>query len=213
MDVPALISTLNDYGFEDTDTIRKTADLQAVIWDIEGRKAWPFLGQTISLTFDGVSGVPTNLPTDVRASKRMKNMAGGRISPIREDDLEDIIGTNYSMVDTPRFYYFEDGQWKLWPVPPSSTVVRWKYVRWSAAITDTSAETAILIPKFFHGETIIPLTLARLYARDDDPEMASYYGQLGENGLSKMSDAVFKSQFDQPDFVRVTDPDDWDFFN
>lgn len=211
MDVPALLSVLNDYGFEDTNTTRKVADIQAAIWDIEGRRAWPFLGQTINLAFSGSSGVPTNLPVDVRASKRMKNLAGGRITPIREDDLEDIIGTNYSMSDTPRVYYYEDGQWKLWPIPPSSTVVRWKYVRWSAAITEATVESGILIPKYFHESTIVPLTLSRLYARDDDPEMASYYGQVGENGIALMVDTVFRQQIDQPDFVRITDPDDFDF--
>jgi hypothetical protein len=212
MDVSEILSELGENGFTDTGLTTKVAKIQAAIWEIEGHKPWPFLEKSIDLSFAGSSGVASNLPTDVRATIRLKDLVTGtRLMPLRLDDFEDAVGLNHSLAGNPTLYYFEGGQLKVWPLPAASTGrVKMRYVRWSAEITESSVESDILIPKQFHGSVIVPLALSKLYLQEDDAELSLAYKGLADEALVKMEAALFPQQFDRPDFVHVLDPDDYD---
>lgn len=214
MNIPALIDLLDEYGFADSDSGLKLQAIQGAIWEIEGLKPWPFLEASVDLNFDGSSGVATNLPADFRAALRLKDLlTGDRILPVRLDDAEDHIGKDYTEVGTPAFYYFEGGQLKVWPLPEAGSArLRLKYLRWSAAITESSPESAILIPKYYH-EAILYGSLLRLLDSEDDPELSVRFQGHYETQIERMSTTLFQLQFDRPDSIAITDPDDWDFFH
>ena len=215
MDVPAILNLLNEDGFSDADTDRKVAAIQGAIWEIEGLKPWPFLETSVDLNFDGLSGTPTNLPANFRASLRLKDLSTGyRVLPVRLDDAEDYIGKEYTATGDPSFYYFEGGQLKVWKLPVSgSGRLRWKYLRWSDAITESTAESSILIPKVYH-EAIQYGSLLRLLDAEDDPELSARFQGHYEARIAQMETTLFQLQFDRTDHIVVTDPDDydWDFF-
>lgn len=213
MDVAALTALLDEYGFADASSGLKLQAIQATIWEIEGLKPWPFLETFIALNFSGSSGTATNLPSNFRYALRLKDLStGARILPVREEDAEDAIGLDYTESGDPSFYYFEGGQLKVWPLPPSSTGrVRLKYGRWSAPIIATSPEADILIPKYYH-EAILYGTLLRLLDSEDDPELSVRFQGHYESQLERMATTLFQLQFDRPDHIQVTDPDDWSFF-
>lgn len=213
MTVPEILDELTDHGFEDTDLDRKVEIIQAVIWDAEGRKAWPFLEKALNLNFDGISSVPSNFPADLRAALRLRDLTlNRRIMPLRLDDAEDRMGKNDAESGDPSFYYFEGSQLKVWRVPPSATArMKFRYIRWSDEITAVTVESGILIPKQFHRSVIVNGSLAALYEMEDDPEISSRYDARYEGGLERMEAAVFPQQFDRHDHIHVLDPDDWDY--
>jgi len=214
MDVSEMISALGDHGFADTLSSTKVRELQNAIWQIEATEQWPFLETTLDLDFDGTSPVATNMPSGGwHASMRVKDLVAQRRIPFsRLDDFEDMVGTNYDEVGDPQLYYFEGGQLKFWPIPPASTDrVKWRYIKVSAEITDSTVESAIPLPKHHH-ELIVVKALAKLYRMEDDLELASYFEGASGELMQRMKDNLFRQQIDQPDYVRVLDWDDYDYF-
>lgn len=210
--VPTLITALGDYGFSDSSNTEKVRALQGAIWAIERRKPWPFLEATVNLNFDGSSATATDMPSYVRAVLKMRNRSTGqRIMPKRLDDFEESLTTSAdeSLSGEPLFYYVEAGTVKVWPIPPSSTDrVSMKYLQWSAAIDENSAESDILIPPR-HFEVILFGALMRLMDKEDDPELAARFEVQFQQGIEEMVEDTFHQQWDEPDFVHVLDPDDY----
>lgn len=208
-----MISALGDHGFADTTVTAKVREIQNAIWQIEATNQWPFLETVLNLNFDGSSAVPTNLPSagTWRASLRMKDLGTGRrITFSRLDDFEDMVGTNQAQSGSPSLYYFEAGQLKLWPVPPSgSGTVKWTYTRVSPEITENTTESGILIPKAHH-ELIVVKALAKLYRMEDDLELSQFFEGASQELQLRMQDDVMRQQLDQPDFIRVIDADEYD---
>ncbi len=213
MDIATLIDLLDEFGFADSDSGLKLQAIQGAIWQIEGIKPWPFLETFTTLDFSGSSGVATNLPVDLRYTLRLKDLStGARILPVREEDAEDHIGLDYTLNGDPSFYYFEGIQLKVWPLPVSSTGrVRLKYGRWSGAVSAASPETDILIPKQYH-EAILYGALLRLLDSEDDQELSVRFQGHYETWIEQMATTLFQRQFDRPDSIVITDPDDWSFF-
>lgn len=210
MDVSEMITDLGDHGFTDSSTNTKLRVLQDTIWEIEGLRPWPFLETSINLTFDGSSGLATNFPANFRSALMLKDAGSGvRLDPLDQSDLEDIVGTQLTRVGAPVYYYSEGERLKLWPVPPSGTTVRMRYIRFSDEIAQGTLEDAILIPKRHH-RVIVLGALIRLYDMEDDPELAARFQQHYESRLERMVEDLFRKQFDRPEYVRVTDPDSWD---
>lgn len=212
MDVSEILTELGENGFTDTGLATKIAKIQAAIWEIEGHKPWPFLEKSIDLDFAGSTGVASNLPTDVRATLRLKDLTTGRrIMPMRLDDFEDRVGVNHSLAGNPTLYYFEGGQLRVWPLPEASTGrLKLRYIRWSDEVDESSVEADILIPKQFHGSVIVPSALSKLYLQEDDAELSAAYKALADEAILKMEAALLPQQFDQPDFIHVLDPDEYD---
>lgn len=207
-----VLQDLDDFGFTDLDTTTKVAAIQSAIYDIESREAWPFLEASIDLTFDGTSGIPTNFPTDTfRATLKVKNPnTGVRLRWMRLDDFEEFVGTSYTEGGDPVLYYFEGNTLKVWRIPAAGTTVRMKYIQTSAAINESSPDSAILIPKRYK-RAILYGALIDLNDLDDDPDIAARNQQKFEAIIARMQAEVFRQQYDQPDYVHPTDPDDWDY--
>lgn len=210
MTVNDLMLALDDYGYEDTGTTRKVEKIQAAIWAIERREAWPFLQTSVDLTFSGNTQLPDTQPVRFRAGLRAKDLTTTtRLEAVRLEDAEDYIGVNYTTTGDPRIYYFEGGKLKVWPQPPAGRVVRFKYVQRSAPITASSTEADILIPSE-HYEAILLGALMRLSVMEDDEEIAAAIAPLFEQAVAEMVADVMPEQFDRTDYIHVFDPDDWD---
>jgi hypothetical protein len=212
MDVAEMITDLGDHGFTDTGTLTKVRVLQDTIWEIEGLRPWPFLETSINLSFDGTSGLATNFPSNFRSALRMKNTSSGvLLEPVDAAfDLEEIVGTQITLVGSPEVYYSEAEQLKLWPVPSNGITVRMRYIKWSDAITSSSPATAISVP-VRHHRVIVLGALVRLYDMEDDPELAARFEGHFEKRIEKMVEDLFRKQYDRPEHIRVTDPDSWDY--
>lgn len=215
MDVQGIISELDDHGFADTSTTRKIAVIQDVIWQIEGVKPWPFLQNNWTLTWDGSSGLPSNWATlspAFRASVRLKDLGtGARIMPVREDEFEDSVGVNYSQGGSPRLYYFAGDQLNVWPVPAAGSTAKLVGTRWSDPISQASTESDILIPRYFHRGLIVNGALQRLYAMEDDTELAPVFQSYQQEAMDLATETLFTKQYDRRDRIRVIDPDSWDY--
>lgn len=210
MDVSEMITDLGDHGFTDASTTTKLRVLQDAIWEIEGLRPWPFLETSTNLSFDGSSGLATNFPANFRSALLLKNADSGlRLEPVDQTDLEDHVGTQLTKVGAPVYYYPEAERLKLWPVPPSGTTVRMRYLRFSDEIEQATLESAILIPKRHH-RVIVLGALIRLYDMEDDPELAARFQSHYESRLERMVEDLFRKQYDRSEYVRVTDPDSWD---
>lgn len=207
-----MLSDLGDHGFTDTDTNTKVRMLQDSIYKIEAAQPWPFLETTLNLNFDGTNAAPTNTPADLKqALHSVSLITNARVLPLRQDDLEDRISGQFTLSGNPSYYYFDGPALKFWPVPPAGTgTVRFRYIKFSAPINSASLETAILIPPRHH-RVIVVGALMSLYDMEDDTDLSVRYEQYFNEGLQRMELELLRQQYDQPDYVRVTDPDDWDF--
>lgn len=211
MDSAQFLAELGEYGFLDTDLNQKVRKIQAAVWDIESRKPWPFLETSALLDFAGGSDVSSTSTADLRQVIRARDLTTGRrLTPLRLDDAEDVIGTALTEAGDPRVYYFEGSQLKFWPLPTVSTGrIKLRYIRRSPAISDSSTEAAYLIPARHH-EAILLGALYRLYDMEDDVELAARFQSHYEKRIAEMEADLFKQQYDLPDFIHVIDPDDWD---
>lgn len=215
MNVSDMISELDDHGFADVSATRKIAILQDTIWQLEGIKPWPFLVTQWSLTFDGTTGVPSNwasLTPPFRASMRLRDMTtGSRLGAVRVEEADDRIGNGTANSGDPYMYYFVGSQLNVWPIPPSGRVLQLRGTQWSTPITSATLEAQILIPKYFHRGLIVNGALQRLYAMEDDTELAPVFQSYQSAAMDLATEVLFKQQYDRMDHVRVTDPDSWTF--
>ena len=209
MDAAAFFDAAQDYGFTDLSNDTLLRALQGSVDSIERMRPWPFLEAVATLTFAGASGTPVTAPPRLRAMLRAKDLAAGtRPKPIRLDDFEDMVGTSYDEAGNPRVYFMQAGVLNFWPLPPSSTTIRVLFLQFSARLTETSVEADFLITAR-HWEAILFGMLRRLYDQQDDPELAATMAQQRDQLVSDMVEDLMKWQFDEPDFVRLTDPEDW----
>lgn len=216
MDVSAIISDLDDHGFADTSSTRKLAVIQDVIWQVEGILPWPFLRQSWTLNFDGTSPVPSNwntLTPAFRNSIRLKDLNNGRrVMPVREEEWADRSATSFAVAGNPEIYYFGDaGALSVWPVPVAGYSLWLQGTRWSDPINTSTTESQILIPKYFHRGLIVNGALQRLYAMEDDTELAPVFQSYQQAAMELATETLLKQQYDRRDHIKVIDPDSWDF--
>jgi hypothetical protein len=205
------ISELNDHGFTDTGTTRKLGMLNDTLWDIYSREPWPFLEKEATLHFDGSSAAPTDQPSDFRAvTDLVRGSDGGPVGHIRMDELKKQFGTDLVSVGVPVYFYFRKNALRLWKVPASSETAILGYIHTPPAITDASADSAILLPTQ-HARAAVLGTLYKLYDLEDDPELAVRFQQQYEARIQSMRADVWTLQFDRPDHIQVIDPDDYDY--
>jgi hypothetical protein len=215
MQMADIFSELDDHGFDDVSPTRMLAVVQDTVWQLEGLKPWPFLGTVWTLNFDGTHSFPSNwasLTPTPRASSRLKDLSNGRrILPVREEEFEDLVGMNYTQIGNPTYYYFIGSQLNVWPIPAAGATLRMSGYQWSAPLTTSSPESAFLIPPQFHRSLIVNGALQRLYAMEDDTELAPLFQSYQSDSLEMAVEALFKQQYDRGDRVRVTDADSWEF--
>jgi hypothetical protein len=131
--------------------------------------------------------------------------------PVLEEEFEDQVGTNYTQPGSPELYYFVGDQLNVWPVPRAGAALKLVGSRWSDPISDASLESDILIPRYFHRGLIVNGALQRLYAMEDDTELAPVFQAYQGAAMDLATEALFTKQYDRRDRVRVIDPDSWDW--
>lgn len=208
MDMPTLISVLDDHGFGDTSTTRKVAIINDVVWDICSREAWPFLEKSVSLTFDGTNAAPSNWPTDVaQVSGVVDTVNGNTLVPVRIEEVRSTYSNMLTTTGIPYIYYFLANQMFAFPVPAATQTLLMTYLCIPAALTSTSLETAIVIPPRWHG-VIWSGALAQLYDEEDDPEEAVKFETRMEKKYQLMRYQAWIRQVDSPDTIKITDYED-----
>jgi hypothetical protein len=203
MDVTDMLSELNDSGFNDSTDARKVLMINDALWDAAARQPWPFLETTLTLTFSGSSGVPTNLPANYRAAMSVVDVGNSRnkLGFTRLDDL-DGSGTDFTQTGIPLLYYHVGSQLTLWPIPSVTANVRLRYIKKPAALTASTLSAAIEWPVEHHRVLVLG-ALYKLYDLEDDPELAVRFQGHYEGRLSQMVDEVFTRQYDRPETIGI----------
>lgn len=208
MDISEILTELND-SFEDTVEARKVSVINEIISDICSREPWPFLEATAAVNITAGNNTPT-VPTDLRAVLTFSIDSERRVlQPERTDTM--MKGYNLTATGDPLYYYFVGEELRLWPVPTRALTGTLFYLKNHPKVTSTTLEAAILIPARHHP--LITLgSFARLYAREDDGELAVMFERLYEQRLKTMQNDTWKKQYDRPDRIVDLWADDYDLF-
>jgi hypothetical protein len=204
-----ILSTLDDHGFDSETTDRKVAMVNAAYYDICSREPWPFLEKTIALAFDGSAAVATNWPADFRSAwiiQITSVQTAGPLKFIRYDDWLQSYGAS-PQTGTPQLAYFVANEVSFYPTPTADMVVTMGYLANPAALTDTSLEADILVPAQFH-QAIVDGALYKLYAMEDDTDIAPTFETYFEREIQNMREQVWKRQYQTQDIVHPVDSDD-----
>lgn len=209
MTVDEMLTELNEFGFEDTNISEKLNAINFAIKNISQRKLWTFLESVVSLTFTGSSGTPSNVPTDLRAVKKIVDTSTGRrIRFKRTDDMEEQYGSQLTQAGDPYFFYFEGRTLKIWQTPSASQTLRMRYVRFAPKIAAGDPEASIIVPPDGH-EAVVLRALQWLYDLEDDPELAQRMEAKAENAITLLDATLDVQQDDAPEYIHVVDSDDW----
>jgi len=207
MDVSEMITEIDDHGFGDLLSDSKVGVINDTIWDVCSREGWPFLETaTTSVTVDS-SGKITS-PTDISKIISLVNQTDGySLIPERREYLDKVSGGDLSQTNDPRYYYRLGADFYIFPIS-TTKVLSIAYVKVPVAVTAASLETAIPIP-IRHQRLIVLGALAKLYYREDDPELGALFDEQMEARIANMREDMWKWNFDRPDRIYVIDEDDW----
>jgi hypothetical protein len=213
MTVAEMMSELSDHGFDDASDARMLAVLNDANRDACSRRPWPFLEKTILLTFDGSSGVPTNSPSDLRAVTSVGIVAGGDTCStqpqwMRRDVWLSAYASAMTTTGTPTVFTFLKGAPSFYPIPPASMTIQMDYVCRPAALADNTAEADIEMPPDFHRNVIVNGALYKLYAMEDDTDIAPTFETYYENALQTMVEFCETQQYQRSDVVYPVDLED-----
>lgn len=209
------ITELDEHGFEDTSSIRKVAILNDTVWDVCSREPWPFLEDSVTLTYGGSLATASNFPTDFSKVLSLTDPTNG--TTIRWERWE-VVQKQYptTMTDTglgaPQLYYNRANEINVYPVPSSSDTLTLNYIKWPTELTANSVEADILIPPR-HQRVVLLGTLAKLYAMEDDPELSALFKEDYENRIGMMREDLIRFQYDLADHIFVVNEDDYDINN
>jgi len=227
--VQDIFDVLTDYGFTDTSAARKMEKINATVWDITSREAWPFMEASVDLSFDGIHTYPTNsqpsdglapgesLPpglslTDIQSVLDITRVSDGmKLTPIRLQEADTTMPLQLTQAGVPRFYYFIAGALHVAGIPATTDILRMRYIRKHPQLVQTDVESAILIPREHH-EVVELGTLVKLYDMEDDTDLSVRFQQLYEKKLQDMRQSVWMRQYDRPDHIIVTDDSYDDFY-
>lgn len=217
MNVSDMQSELSDHGFDDASDARQLAVLNDAYYDACAREPWPFLEKTVVLDFDDdtlAPGTSDEWPTDFRAALAMVVTAGSGLSGLgqkvkymRYDDFLARYGTD-ATTGIPSVWYLVGNTAHFYPVPPTDTVITLFYICQPPALADATLEAAILIPPAFHRSVIVNGALFKLYAMEDDTDIAPTFEAYYERGLVNMREYVWRRQYGDNDIVHPVDTDD-----
>jgi len=215
VDVAAILSDLDDHGFDDTSDERKLAVLNETYHDVCDREPWRFLETSVDLTFDGTSGIPTNWEADAGDFRTLlaifRKADGTKIEHIRYDDFVAGYASNLTYSGSPLLYYFQGEQLHVYPIPSATDVVTMQYIRQPTELTTTSTEGQILLPPRYHRGVLVNGALYKLYMMEDDPELSNQFERLYEKTVTNMVSS-WVIQLDRSDYIHHVDPDDVDDF-
>lgn len=209
MDVSEMITEINDHGFGDLSTASKVAVINDTIWDICSREGWPFLETvTTSVTVDSDGKI--SAPTGIGKILSLVNVTDSySLIPERREFLDKQSGGLLSQTGDPRYYYRVGNNFYVFPI---DTTKSWSlsYIKIPTELTDASTESAIAIPAR-HQRIIVLGALAKLYFREDDPELGALFDEQMEGRVANMREDMWKWNYDRPDRIYVIDEDDWTY--
>lgn len=203
MTVQNMIDELEDHGFADTATARKVAVINDTLWDIESRHPWPFL-ETENTAFTLTAGSATpSLPSDF--SKMLSFTIPSEevvMLPERLDTITKMIAGHESDQGVPGIYYFVGNTLKIWKVPQTTYTASIRYLKSQPEVDENDVASAVLLPARHHRVVVLG-ALYKLYAMEDDPELAIAFKQQYEERIELMAEDLFKRQYDRTD--RIVD--------
>ena len=215
MTVAEMISEISDAGYGDVSSTRQVSYINDTLWDITAREKWPFREKNLALNFDGVSATPSNWPADFSKVVGIYDTSlGDAVWPERVETIRDRYASNLTSTDANNLlfaYYFVGYTPFFFPIPVASTGrYVMDYIAKQVALTSSSVETDILLPKEFH-RAIVAGTLYKLAMLFDDTDIAPMYQAEYENKLMQMREELLRRQYQRPDQIFVTDEsDEWD---
>lgn len=195
MDVADILSELDDHGFEDSSEERKLSALNDAYQDVLSREAWPFLemlerSANLTLSDDVIeASEPIRAVLFFRCLSRT-------IVPIQTNLFLEQYGNRLDQAGTPWMYYFIGNDLHVWPVPatmPSDTTLY--YIRRAEDLEANTGEDDIVLPREYHRDILVNGALYKLYALEDDAELASGFQQYFETAIRKMSEFAWKKQY------------------
>lgn len=205
MNVDELVDILDDHGFVDTSAERKVETINDVVNDINSRQPWRFLESDSDVVITAGDATP-EAPVDfAKVLSFVIPAANIVLKPYRADVVRKQWPQALTITGTPFAYYFVGSNLHLLWVPDANYTGRMHYLRNQPELTITSAEDDILLPSRHHR--VIALgALARLYAMEDDTDLATYFDAQYERRILTMEQDISLIQYDEHDSIL----DVWD---
>lgn len=210
-----MLTVIGNAGFSDVDNTTLLENINDAYHDICALEPWPFLEKKVTLTFDGTSGVPTNLPTDLRSVIKVNDTVTGiSLEPMRIEEHLQRHGSMLNLADLPIYYFWDpDRTLNVYPIPSSSPQINsldLRYLQWEPDLLTTSLSADLLLPARFH-RVIIDSVLSVLYLEEDDEAQSDYFQNRADRRVERMRSVLWQRNFDRPDTIEALSEDS-DFY-
>jgi hypothetical protein len=199
MDVAEIFSDVDDHGFDDTSDERKLAVLNDVYHDVCTREPWPFLEVIEDDTTLTLTGNVLTASNPVRAILFLR--ATQELQPMRLDDFMRIYGSRLDRTGKAFAYYFRAGEIIIYPEPTSVDDMALAYIQREVDLGASDDESDILLPSEFIRSVLVNGMLYKLYALEDDTELAAGFQQYYESGIMRMREAIWRRQYQRAEIV------------
>jgi hypothetical protein len=205
VDVATILEHIDAHGFEDVEEDIKVDVIYDVITEFIGLADWPWLDAEVSDSLaSGDSDVP--LPNDfLRPVSFVIPSLGVTLRPERMERINKAYPASLTESGPPSFYYPVADAIKVFPVPDKAYEFTMQYKRQQPALTASSEESDILIPKRHHRGIIVQGAVAALYASEDDPENEGVFQRRYERRTQLATADLWRTQNDRPDYVEDVD--------
>lgn len=212
MDAAAMISEIQDAGFQGTSSSRLLSYLNQT-YQKTCAAPYPFLLQSVTFTQPAGQAQVTGItPTGgtLRAIKALVNTTyANPLKPMRQETLAKNYATALTEQGTPYFYYFVGKQIYLYQVPSAPVTLNALYTIRPTDL-DLVTNTTPILPDIEFCELLISGALEKAYAMQDDTDLAPYWNAKYKENLATLQEALWMQQYDRPNFVEdVMSDNDW----
>ena len=200
-DVRTMVRNISDLDSVDLpNTIIDNAVKEAFQRIIALERRWPKYQETY--TFNTVASQrPYTISTigDIREVISLvdTSSAGSRLTMIPYDNAEDIWLGNTDVPSRPYFYAIWDAQLHLYPKPDAVYAITLRAYRNPVYTWLTNTSEAIEIDEWFHI-LLAYFVLARVYQRQEDPELSAMYLRSFEEGVAMARRDLMKTPSARP---------------
>lgn len=209
MDVSAMITEIQEHGFEDISSTRIVAAINDAYQDVCARFAWPWL-QTVQTATASVGNQTLTLATAVRNVDKVVNVT--QDARLYFSDYTELINRADDIADTtdranPSHYYLLDGALLLYPTPSVADTYRVYGYQDVSDLTSGTLSAAIAIPSKHH-RVLITGAIMRLAPLNDDWGMAQFFEGQYERRIQTMVADSFNVAGDRSMVIEDTYGDD-----
>ena len=200
-DVRTMVRNISDLDSVDLpNTIIDNAVKEAFQRIIALERRWPKYQETY--TFNTVASQrPYTISTigDIREVISLvdTSSAGSRLTMIPYDNAEDIWLGNTDVPSRPYFYAIWDAQLHLYPKPDAVYTITLRAYRNPVYTWLTNTSEAIDLDEWFHV-LLAYFVLARVYQRQEDPELSAMYLRSFEEGVAMARRDLMKTPSARP---------------